>query len=80
MIGFRNGIGFSFGGRAALQPLEIDMVAAQGEEELDELALMAERMIPESRDEEPEPEPEPEPVASRTDSQRTLADMMDDLF
>ncbi len=30
VIGFRNGIGFSFGGRAALQPLEIDMVAAQG--------------------------------------------------
>ena len=30
VIGFRNGIGFSFGGHAALQPLGIDMVAAQG--------------------------------------------------
>lgn len=30
VIGFRNGLGFSFGGHAALQPLEIDMVAAQG--------------------------------------------------
>lgn len=61
-----------------------DMIAAQGEEEPDEvpeLARMTERMVPEPMDEEPkpEPEPEPEPVAT-SNSQRTLADMMDDLF
>lgn len=30
VIGFRNGIGFSYGGNSSLQPVEVGMVAAQG--------------------------------------------------